>query len=111
MNRAVTYVAAYRPHAGKEAELLEIVRRHVPTLRREGLATAHPVLLLRAADGTLIEIASWRSEEHSRAAHDNRAVREIWGAFAACCDFLALEDLAEAQRMFAHFERVEGVVV
>ena len=110
MNPAVTYVAAYRPHPGKEAQLLELVRRHVPTLRREGLATGHAALLLKAADGTLIELASWKSEEHSRAAHDNAAVQELWSAFAACCDFLALKDLAEAQRMFAHFERVEGVV-
>lgn len=110
MNHAVTYLAAYRPHPGKEAELLDLIRRHVPTLRREGLVTDHPVLLLRAADGTLVEVASWKSEEHSRSAHHNHAVQQLWGAFAACCDFLALKDLAEAQRMFAHFERVEGVV-
>lgn len=110
MNRAVTYVAVYRPHPGKEGRLLDVVRRHVPTLRAEGLATDHPVLLLRAAGGALVEIASWKSEEHSRAAHDNAAVREVWGAFAACCDFLALKDLAETKEMFSHFERLEGVV-
>lgn len=110
MSLAVTYVAAYRPHPGQDAQLLELVRRHVPTLRREGLATDHPVLLLKAADGTLLELASWKSEQHSRAAHDNAAVQQLWAAFAACCDFRALKDLAEAQHMFAHFERVEGVV-
>jgi quinol monooxygenase YgiN len=110
MNSAVTYVAVYRPHPGKERELLDLVRRHVPTLRKEGLATDHPVLLLQAADGSLIEIASWKSEEHSRSAHGNPAVRELWGAFARCCDFTALKELAEAQREFSHFTRLEGVV-
>jgi hypothetical protein len=37
-------------------------------------------------------------------------VQPLWRAFAACCDFRALKDLAEAQREFAHFERLEGVV-
>lgn len=110
MNRSTTYVAVYRPHPGKDAELLELVRRHVPALRREGLATDHAATLLKAADGTLIEIATWKSEESARAAHDHPVVQELWAAFAACCDFLALRDLGEAEKMFAHFERVEGVV-
>ncbi len=110
MNHAVTYVAVFKPHAGMEQELLDLIRRHVPTLRREGLATGDPVLLLKAADGCYVEIASWKSEEHSRAAHGNPAVMEIWNAFAKCCDFRTLKDLAESQKMFAHFERVEGVV-
>lgn len=110
MNLAVTYVAVYRPHPGKERQLLEIVRRHVPTLRSEGLATDHPVLLMKTGDGSLVEIASWKSEQHSRSAHDNPTVRKVWAEFAACCDFHPLKDLAEAQKMFAHFERIEGVV-
>lgn len=110
MNRAVTYVANYKPHPGKEAELLALVKRHVPTLRREGLATDHPVVLLKAADGSLLEIASWKSEDSARAAHENKAVMELWNAFAACCVFQPLKNLAEAQQEFAHFERLEGVV-
>ena len=111
MNRAVTYLAVYKPHPGKEAEVLALVKRHVPALRREGLATDHPVLLLKAADGSLLEVASWMSEDSARAAHDNQVVMELWGAFAQCCDFMPLKDLAEAQKQFAHFERVEGVVI
>jgi quinol monooxygenase YgiN len=110
MNHAVTYVAVFKPHAGQEQELLDLIRHHVPTLRREGLATDHPVLLLKAADGSYVEIASWKSEEHSRAAHSNPVVMEMWNAFAKCCDFRALRDLAETQRMFSHFQRIEGLV-
>lgn len=111
MSQAIVYVAVFKPHPGKEAELLDLVRRHVPTLRREGLATEHPVLLLKAADGSLIEIASWKSESASRSAPGNSAVMELWHAFARCCDFQKLKNLAEAQKEFAHFERLEGVVV
>lgn len=110
MNRAVTYVAVYKPRPGKEERLLDLVRRHVPALRAEGLVTEHPVLLLRAADGSLIEIASWKSEAHSRSAHDNGVVQQLWSEFADCCEFRALRDLDEAARRFGHFERVEGVV-
>jgi quinol monooxygenase YgiN len=110
MNRAVTYVAVYKPHPGKEAELLELVKRHVPALRREGLATDHPVLLLKASDGSILEIASWQSEDSARSAHANPQVMVLWNAFAACCDFQPLKNLAEAQKEFAHFERLEGVV-
>ena len=95
MNRAVTYLAVYKPKPGKDAEVMALVRRHVPALRKEGL---------------LIEIASWKSEDSARAAHANPRVMEIWGAFAACCDFQQLKNLAEAQQEFAHFERLEGVV-
>ncbi len=108
MSHAVTFVAVYRPRPGKNQELAAIVRRHAPTLRREGLVTEHPTVLLRAADGSIIEILSWRSEEHARSAHDNPAVKELWAAFAQCCEFLPLKDLAEAQKMFAHFERIEN---
>lgn len=110
MNQAVTYVAIFKPHPGKDAEVLELIKRHVPTLRREGLATDHPVLLLKAADGSLIEIASWKSEAASRSAPDNPTVMALWNAFARCCDFQKLKNLAEAQNEFAHFERLDGVV-
>lgn len=110
MNRAVTYVAVYKPKPGQDAAVLALIQRHVPTLRQEGLATDHPVLLMKAADGSLVEIASWKSEDAARSAHANPRVMELWGAFAACCDFQPLRNLAETQKEFAHFERLEGVV-
>lgn len=110
MNRAVTYVGVYKPHPGQEAALLNLVKRHVPALRKEGLATEHPVMLLKAADGSLIEIASWKSEDSARSALTNPRVKELWSAFALCCDFQPLKNLDEAQKEFAHFERLEGVV-
>ena len=103
---ALTVIACYRPHEGKSAELGALVREHLPVLRAEGLVTDDAAVHLRAADGTVLEIFSWKSEEHSRSAEGNAAVQRVWGAMAACADFRRLADLAEAARPFAHFHRV-----
>ena len=52
----VVVIVAYRPLPGKEAELLQLTREHVPILRREGLATERPFQAMRAADGTIVEV-------------------------------------------------------
>ncbi len=36
-------IVAYRPKPGKDADLLQLTREHVPLLRAEGLVTDHPV--------------------------------------------------------------------
>ena len=52
-------VACYRPKPGCEEELLELVRNHLPPLRAEGLVTDRPSIVMRTADGTVIEIFEW----------------------------------------------------
>lgn len=103
---ALTVIACYRPHEGKDAQLAELVRSHLPTLRNEGLISDDEPVHLLAADGTVLEIFSWKSEQHSRSAEGNDAVQAVWGAIAACADFRQLEQLEEAGRPFAHFQRV-----
>lgn len=105
---STTVVASYRPHPGQAAALLELVRIHVPTLRRHGLATDTPVLCLRAAsDGTLIEIFEWTDEEGAQKAHATPEIAELWEAFAKISDFEPLAKLPEAAGPFPHFERIE----
>jgi quinol monooxygenase YgiN len=103
---AHTVIAVYRPHAGKGEALLELVKTHLPTLREQGLATDTPSVVLRASDGSLLEIFDWISGEAVEAAHTNEAVQAMWEDFAAVCDFATLDSLAEAEKVFAHFERV-----
>lgn len=104
-------IAMYRPKAGREGDLLALVRRHVPTLRRLGLATERPVTLLRSfQDGTLLEIFEWRSVDAARDAHERAEVGEIWGALEEASEFRHLGGLPEAGRPFPHFEAVDGVV-
>ena len=99
-------MVAYRPKEGKAAALLELMRTHVPILRAEGLATERPPVLLRAADGTLVEIFEWVSTEAVEKAHTNPAVGRMWGEFEAACDYVKLGSLAEADQLFASFELV-----
>ena len=104
-------LALYRPKEGKEAALLDLLRGHVPLLRKEGLATDRPVLLLKSReDGTLIEIFEWTSSAAADQAHSNPRVREVWSAMGEVADFGPLSQLAETARPFPHFDPLDGVV-
>lgn len=103
----VCVIVAYRPKSGKDAELLELVRSRVPTLRREGLVSDRAPIIMRAKDGTIIEVSEWKSAEAIDAAHANPNVLAMWDRFYKVCDFVLLKDLAEAGEMFAGFEPVD----
>ncbi len=64
----IVVIVAYRPKPGREKELLEIVRNRVPTLRKEDLVTDRAPVLMRAKDGTIIEVSEWKSRLRLRAA-------------------------------------------
>src|SRR3954447_25763447 len=102
----VIVIVAYRPKAGKEQELLQLVRSRVPTLRKEGLVTDRMPTIMRSRDGTIIEVSEWKSREAIDAAHKNENVRTLWNRFFEVCDCIPLKDLAEAQEMFAGFEPI-----
>jgi hypothetical protein len=53
----VCVIVAYRPKPGKEDGLLELVRSRVPTLRQEGLVSDRAPTIMRARDGTIIEVS------------------------------------------------------
>jgi hypothetical protein len=99
-------VVAYRPREGAEARLLDLIREHVPILRGEGLATDREPLVLKAGDGTLIEIFEWASAEAIERAHSNPVVQALWSKFAAACEYVPLSRLGESQGLFATFEPV-----
>ena len=102
----VCVIVAYRPKSGKAAELLELVRSRVPTLRKEGLVSDRAPIIMRAADGTIIEVSEWKSQAAIEAAHENPNVLAMWDRFYAACDFVLLKDLPEAAEMFAGFEPI-----
>jgi hypothetical protein len=64
--RGVIVVVAYRPKPSKEREVIELVRSRVPTLRKEGLVTDLVPIIMRARDGTIIEVSEWKSREGDR---------------------------------------------
>ena len=104
--RGIVVIVAYRPKPGKEKELLELVRDRVPTLRKENLVTDRVPTIMRAKDGTIIEVSEWTSREAIDAAHKNPNVLAMWNKFFALCDCVPLKSLAEAEEMFAGFEPI-----
>ena len=100
-------IALFRPKPGKATDLMACMRDHLPVLRAQALATSRPSVVLRAADGTLLEIFEWVSQAAIDSAHTNPAVLALWDRYAACCDYVTLGDLAEAGVMFPGFELVE----
>ena len=103
----VIVIVAYRPKAGKEKELLELVRNRVPTLRKENLATDRVPMMMRARDGTIIEVSEWKSQQAIDAAHKNPNVLAMWNKFFAVCDCVPLNTLSQSAEMFAGFEPIE----
>jgi hypothetical protein len=99
-------VACYKPRHGSEQALLDLVRNHLPPLRAQGLVTDRPSVVMRTADGTIVEIFEWVSKEAIAGAHTNPVVLELWKRFEAACWYETPSNLAEFQNMFAHFEPI-----
>jgi quinol monooxygenase YgiN len=102
----VCVIVAYRPKAGKAEDLLALVRSRVPTLKKEDLVTDRKPVIMRAKDGTIIEVSEWKSRAAIDAAHKNPNVLAMWKKFFALCDCVPLNTLAEATEMFAGFEPI-----
>ena len=102
----VVVIVAYRPKPGKESETLDLVRNRVPTLRKEALMTERTRIIMRARDGTIIEVSEWKSREAIDAAHKNPNVLAMWNRFFAVCDCVPLNQLSESAEMFAGFEPI-----
>ncbi len=96
-------IVAYKPKEGKAEELKKLTKTHVPRLRQEGLVTAREAVIMEAADGTVVEVFEWLSDEAIQKAHTNPPVLEMWGEYAAVCDYVPLNTLSEASAMFAGF--------
>ena len=102
MGRVV--VACFVPRAGRERDLHALSRSHVPRLRAEGLATDREPVIAVAADGTVIEVFEWVSEEAIATAHQNATVRAMWDEYEDVCTYLPLAQLPEAAGLFSEFD-------
>lgn len=68
--------------------------------------TDKPAYVMRAADGSIVEVFEWRSAEAIQQAHSNPAIQALWAEFGAACDYTPLSKLAETHQMFAEFDAV-----
>jgi hypothetical protein len=100
-------IAVYRPKRGMEDVLLSEVRDHHQLLRSEGLATDREPVVMRSADGSIIEVFEWASAAAIAEAHGNPRVQAMWARFEACSVYGQLSDLPEAGAMFAEFSPVD----
>jgi hypothetical protein len=100
-------IVAYKPKAGRDQALLEAVGKHARILRAENLISDRPVYVMRASDGTIVEVFEWLSPEAIERAHSNPAVHALWAEFGEACEYVPLGSLAESQQMFAEFEAVD----
>ena len=103
---SIVVICAYRPKPGKDAELLDVVKEHVPILRRLGLATERTVHIMKAGDGTIVEVFEWVSQQAINEAHQNPVVLEMWKKFDEASDPVNLADLDEAKHPYSDFEPV-----
>ena len=78
--------------------------RSPSTAARRGLVTARESIVMRTADGTIVEVFEWVSQEAIAGAHGNPAVQDLWKRFEAVCSYETPANLAEFQNMFGHFE-------
>jgi len=100
---SVMTIACYRPKKGKKNKLHRMMRKHLPILREQGLATDRESVILEAKDGTVLEVFEWKSKSAVRNAHKNYAVLEMWGEFSEACDYIPLKDVPESSNIFAGF--------
>lgn len=106
MNKPAIVFALYKPHAGKEAELLSLVRRHYPTLRKYELATARVPIVSRSSNGTIIEVFEWVDELSHKRAHEHPEIAAIWERMDVIGEMPKLRSLPECAETFPHFEPV-----
>ena len=101
-----TVVVVYRPKKGKDEQLLQLLKDHVPILRDQNLATDRKPVVMRAADGALVEVFEWNSVDAIKQAHHNRVVGDLWEKFNEVCDFEIPLNVKEFQGLFSEFETV-----
>ncbi len=97
-------IACYRPNEGSEKELIELVRVHYPLLRSQDLVTDREPTLMKAGDGTILEVFEWIGVEEKDMAHSNKEVMALWNRFDEISESVPLLDLAEAKHKYANFQ-------
>jgi hypothetical protein len=97
-------IALYTPKPGKGTDLEALVAIHVGILREQNLATDRPAYMMKAKDGSILEVFEWCSSESVAEAHTNAVVQALWGKFSLACDYAPLNSIEECAGLFAEFE-------
>jgi hypothetical protein len=100
-------IACYRPKPGKDSQLLELMKSHVPILHQQGLVTDRPSIAMRAQDGTIVEVFEWKSVEATQEAHTNPAVQAMWKQFEDACTYEVIGNLPEAKQLWSGYVPID----
>ena len=103
----IIVIVAYKPKHGKEEALDLLMKSHVGRLRNEGLVTDRESVLMKAKDGTVIEVFEWKSREAIESAHSNSEVLEMWQEYSNVCDYIPMSRLEETSELFAEFSTLQ----
>src|SRR5688572_32517404 len=79
----VANIVTYIPKAGKAAELLALIKKHEPALRKVGLVTSEPFRVWKAYDirkqrELFYEHFVWKDGNSSDVAHQTPEVMAVW---------------------------------
>ena len=99
-------IAAFRPKPGKEELLREVLRDHMPTLRKEGLITDRPAYLMQSSDGVYLEVFEWKSNATIDKAHKSETVRKLWARFEEACNYVPTGSVKGIDTLFPNFDSV-----
>lgn len=96
-------ISCYRPKPGCEGALDALVAEHYSCLAAEGLVSDRTPVVMKAADGTVVEVFEWASKEAVAQAHESATIGKLWGEFAEVCEFVPIGNLPEAGQLFSEF--------
>ena len=97
-------IAVYKPKDGQDAATRKFARGHQAMLKDLNLVGPMPATLIAAEDGTILEVFQWKDKAAVETSHNSDVVLAYWQDMAAVCDFGVLNDIAEAQNTFPHFQ-------
>jgi hypothetical protein len=100
-------IAVYKPLPGKAKDLEQVVRKHTVILREENLVTDRKPIIMKAQDGSVVEIFEWNSPDAIQSAHTNPVVLKLWEEFNAVCSYQKPSDVQEFHNLFSEFEPIQ----
>ncbi|HRI86468.1 MAG TPA: hypothetical protein PK536_13580 [Ignavibacteria bacterium] len=103
----IIVIACFKPKEGKDNELLEVIKDHMPVLKKEGLITERDSVVMRSTNGCILEVFEWKSKEAIDHAHENPNVLELWKRFESTCSYETLSSIEESGSMFPGFQPVD----
>ena len=96
-------IAAYKPKPGQQEQLEKLIASHLAILRNEDLVTDRQSIIMKADDGTILEVFEWKSKQAIESAHENPAVLKMWQDYAEVCDYIPAGQVAEISQLFSEF--------